>query len=73
MKNSAQRGMAESKGTLEDSAREAAKVFGARASFGNRKSTPDFAHAARMHRLIDSLNIGGATGERQKSDAWPTE
>jgi predicted dehydrogenase len=36
-----------------------------------RKSTPDFAHAAQMHRLIDSLNRGGATGELQKSDAWP--
>jgi predicted dehydrogenase len=37
-----------------------------------RKSTPDFAHAARMHRLIDSINRGGATGERQKSDGWPS-
>ena len=37
-----------------------------------RKSTPDFAHASRMHRLIDSINLGGATGERQKSPAWPT-
>jgi hypothetical protein len=46
------------------------------ASFGRdiqtgQKSTPDFIHAARMHRLIDSLNRGGATGELQKSDAWP--
>lgn len=37
-----------------------------------RKCTPDFAHASRMHRLIDSLHCGGVTGERQKSDAWPT-
>jgi predicted dehydrogenase len=37
-----------------------------------RKSTPDFAHAARMHRLIDSIHRGGVTGERQKSDGWPT-
>ena len=37
-----------------------------------RNSTPDFAHASRMHRLIDALNRAGATGERQKSDAWPT-
>jgi len=47
------------------------------ASFGRDiqtggKYTPDFGHAARMHRLIDSLNRGGATGERQKSNAWPT-
>jgi predicted dehydrogenase len=46
------------------------------ASFGRdirsgRKSTPDFAHAARMHRLIDSINLSGATGERQQSLAWP--
>jgi len=31
-----------------------------------QKSTPDFAHAAQMHRLIDSLELGGATGERQR-------
>jgi predicted dehydrogenase len=37
-----------------------------------RQFTPDFAHAFRMHRLIDSLVCGGATGERQKSNAWPT-
>ena len=28
--------------------------------------------AVRLHRLIDSLSRGGASGERQKSDAWPT-
>src|SRR5436190_9252343 len=47
------------------------------ASFGrdiqwDRKSTPNFAHALRMHRLIDSFNRAGATGERQISNAWPT-
>ena len=35
-------------------------------------STPDFAHALQMHRLIDSLHRGGTSGERQKSGAWPT-
>ena len=37
-----------------------------------QRSTPDFAHAARMHRLIDALDRGGVTGERQKSNGWPT-
>ena len=33
--------------------------------------TPDFAHAARLHRLLRSVRRAAATGERQQDDGWP--
>ena len=37
---------------------------------GERR-TPDFAHAARLHRLIRLVRTADATGQRQQRDDWP--
>lgn len=35
--------------------------------------TPDFAHAARLHRLIRSIRSASDSGARQRPDDWPQD
>ena len=34
------------------------------------RTTPDFAHAARLTRLMDAVSLAGSTGRRQFAKAW---
>lgn len=37
------------------------------------QTTPSFAHAIKLHKLIRSVGIAAESGDRQKADDWPTE
>jgi predicted dehydrogenase len=37
------------------------------------KTTPSFGHGTKLHKLIRSIGIAAESGDRQKSDDWPTE
>jgi predicted dehydrogenase len=49
---------------------ESYAAFGRDIRTGER-TTPDFDHAVRMHRLIDAIYTSGETGVRQSAKDWP--
>ena len=45
----------------------------ARDIHAGEQTTPNFAHATKLHKLIRSISIAADSGDRQTSDDWPTE
>ena len=37
------------------------------------QTTPSFAHAIKLHKLLRSVGIAAESGDRQQADDWPTE